>query len=972
MAAVVATALMLGATPALGAETEVLMLGSTVSGGDTSIEANAVKAAGFTPVVVSDAEWEAKTSADFASYRGLVLGDPTCTDSKFTAAETTTRTWGPQVDGNVVLVGTDPVYHADQGGDALTERGIAYALADGERTGAYITLSCSYHDTPENTSVPLLDGIHEDGFTVRGVGCFNDSHITATHQALDGLTDAALSDWSCSVHEAFDKYPSDFLVLAIAENIGSTYVAPDGTFGTPYILARGRGSSYLARSMVAIGDSVSAGEGIAQGWEWHPGTEDWTGEWEQTGPRSDWDTTYTDEGCHQTPQAHPRVAAGMVHADLLHLSCTGSTAFSGVFGKHHEVGAAAQLGSDALSSTNARYDGAKPDIVTLSLGANDVGFAGVVRGCVTGRCDTDDSRLDGALKTQKDDLRLVLGEIESRGKAAGKVPMTILTKYVDPFPAVYQDRCPDLNVPVAGFAITNDEMQFMRRGLRRLNQNLEDVAAAFDFVRVLDPPSSFTNHPFCSREPWTMGVGLIFDGAPDFSNPSPFHPTADGQTVIGRAVAKAIEAKLPLRTGTGATTRYPDGTRLTFDSVTTAGSVSVEELSVDDAPATSSFSPSKIWEIGTTAIFDGGAELTLPGKVGEAIYHYVGGAWTPLSTVFDNGLLKARTSSFSPFAVGTPVGEVAARVTGGTEGIAPHATSFSAGDSTVEAPGAIESVEWSFGDGTTATGMQVNHVFRLSGTYTVTATVRSTEGATDTATRSVTITNATPAAVVDAPATAKPGQEVTFDGSRSSDPNGKITSYEWKVSGDDKALVGASIKRTFQSPGEYRVTLEVADDEGRPATATHTVVVKEATAAPVAPETPSGGGDKRPVPSDGATRPGSAVLGDTQRQPAGGKDAVKAPQPVLPRASLAKVSIKGRRLSVRVSCLQQRCRGRVVLVVGGKVVATAKLDLSKGAKRMVKLRLKRRLKTKARLEVRLEGSSQPAAAAKVVPPRKRR
>lgn len=78
-------------------------------------------------------------------------------------------------------------------------------------------------------------------FTVTGVGCYNDSHIVAVHPALSGLTDVSLSGWSCSVHEAMDSFPPDFLPLAIAKWIagpGSLSFA-DGTFGIPYIVARG-------------------------------------------------------------------------------------------------------------------------------------------------------------------------------------------------------------------------------------------------------------------------------------------------------------------------------------------------------------------------------------------------------------------------------------------------------------------------------------------------------------------------------------------------------------------------------------------------------------------------------------------------------------------------------------------------------------------------------------------------------------
>src|SRR3989344_6713356 len=70
----------------------------------------------------------------------------------------------------------------------------------------------------------------------------------AVHPALAGLTDASLSNWSCSVHNAFDSFPADFLPLVIAKGIGGagSLVFADGSFGVPYILARGKELSPVA------------------------------------------------------------------------------------------------------------------------------------------------------------------------------------------------------------------------------------------------------------------------------------------------------------------------------------------------------------------------------------------------------------------------------------------------------------------------------------------------------------------------------------------------------------------------------------------------------------------------------------------------------------------------------------------------------------------------------------------------------
>ncbi|MCF7918000.1 PKD domain-containing protein [Candidatus Gracilibacteria bacterium] len=55
---------------------------------------------------------------------------------------------------------------------------------------------------------------------------------------------------------------------------------------------------------------------------------------------------------------------------------------------------------------------------------------------------------------------------------------------------------------------------------------------------------------------------------------------------------------------------------------------------------------------------------------------------------------------------------------------------------------------------------------------------------------------------------------VTLDGGQSFTKFGEIVKYEWFVAGDEKAVVGRKIQRTFQKPGEYTVTLTVENDLG--------------------------------------------------------------------------------------------------------------------------------------------------------------
>ncbi len=216
---------------------EVVMLSTTEGTG----LASAFEAAGETVVRKTPGEWAAMTAADFDAFDAIVLGDPSCQGlGPAAAAETNAATWSSVVDGNVLVIGTDEVFHRGQGGQALMDKGASFVVAKAGKTGAYISLSCYYHadpSAPPISPVPMLEGF--GAFTVRGVGCFDDAHIVASHPSLDGLTDATLSNWGCSVHEAFNAWPLAFEVLAIAEGIDAFFTAPDGSTGTPYILARG-------------------------------------------------------------------------------------------------------------------------------------------------------------------------------------------------------------------------------------------------------------------------------------------------------------------------------------------------------------------------------------------------------------------------------------------------------------------------------------------------------------------------------------------------------------------------------------------------------------------------------------------------------------------------------------------------------------------------------------------------------------
>jgi PKD repeat protein len=129
--------------------------------------------------------------------------------------------------------------------------------------------------------------------------------------------------------------------------------------------------------------------------------------------------------------------------------------------------------------------------------------------------------------------------------------------------------------------------------------------------------------------------------------------------------------------------------------------------------------------------------------------------------------------------------------------------------------GRISSYAWDFGDGTTGSGATVDHVYARHGRFNVRLTVTDdsgTERNTGTSTTTVVI-KTPPIADAGARQVSAPGEKLVFDASRSLDPDGDITAYEWDF-GDGTKASGRVVSHVFAKPGAYDVRLTVKDDSG--------------------------------------------------------------------------------------------------------------------------------------------------------------
>ena len=152
---------------------------------------------------------------------------------------------------------------------------------------------------------------------------------------------------------------------------------------------------------------------------------------------------------------------------------------------------------------------------------------------------------------------------------------------------------------------------------------------------------------------------------------------------------------------------------------------------------------------------------------------------------------------------------------GPTTGEAPFAIHVD-GSLSRDTDGIVTTYRWSFGDGVERTGITVDHVYHIPGSYAVELTILDNDGATAIQTMNVTVVapNTPPVAgFAVSPAQGSFGEAMVFDASTSSDADGAIASFQWSF-GDGAETTGNPVQHTYELPGTYTVSLTVTDEDG--------------------------------------------------------------------------------------------------------------------------------------------------------------
>ncbi len=319
---------------------------------------------------------------------------------------------------------------------------------------------------------------------------------------------------------------------------------------------------------VALGDSYISGE--AGRWQGNslssaPGN-DGTDRACTGGPPCSVDKTKvylggTDTGCHRSDVAEI-LTASLPVAERVNLSCSGGVtknvfrAASGGVGQNGERPQADQL-LDVAKAKDVR-------LVQLSIGGNDLGFAGIVSACLqafatrgTPCSQTQQPKLDAAKPKARADVEKAIDEVRAVMAEAGygrSDYRLVLQTYPSVIPRASESRYSE-NDPVRANVcpFLDVDLTWGRDSASQQIGGVVEAAAKARGAELIDLGDAFQGREFCARttqlaDPFTppspvtsewgrfLGASVVQQGELQET----FHPNAYGQRALGACVGQAF------------------------------------------------------------------------------------------------------------------------------------------------------------------------------------------------------------------------------------------------------------------------------------------------------------------------------------------------------------------------------------------------------------------------------------------------
>lgn len=233
--------------------------------------------------------------------------------------------------------------------------------------------------------------------------------------------------------------------------------------------------------------------------------------------------------CRRSPDNYPAVLGDLLAANtVIDRSCQGAI-IDNLTATRDAGGVEVPAQLHALSETDEGATDRTVDLVTLTIGGNDIGFGEMVW-CAQHALDTAEPSNCGAYMDRKvehetrvveDRLHEIFAEIRSRAPKA----QIIATGYL-PLLGAFDD-CAEIA------AISGPDRTWLQTVIQQLNQAVAQAAQAHDVQFVL--PAEADKHTVCA-EPNQRWVDLSGTATGSF----PFHPTAAGQAAMAQEIYQRI------------------------------------------------------------------------------------------------------------------------------------------------------------------------------------------------------------------------------------------------------------------------------------------------------------------------------------------------------------------------------------------------------------------------------------------------
>jgi lysophospholipase L1-like esterase len=311
--------------------------------------------------------------------------------------------------------------------------------------------------------------------------------------------------------------------------------------------------------IVSIGDSIASGEGAPDSGNPFARWTGWNG-----GPG------FSDPGtCHRSNNSGPalafsqRIQPTFPNATFVSVACSGAGIYNGIADIQWD-GASIKVPISQMDQVKnwmaANRPGRRIDALFLSVGANDIDFAGAVSRCITdSHCENNPIFVDtvtsnlNALGAKYDSLAL--------GIQQNLNPVKVyITDYHDP---LRKDAATFCNAEPFGDAlagVTGDEAQFASQFIvSRLNTEVAQAAqrnARFGWQPVTGMAQQFVGHAYCSgnaRFVNTANDSLLTQGDPF----GMVHPNRSGYQLFANALGNAFGSQQQTLSPTFLTYRNP-------------------------------------------------------------------------------------------------------------------------------------------------------------------------------------------------------------------------------------------------------------------------------------------------------------------------------------------------------------------------------------------------------------------------------